>query len=275
MPSTLVHVALAGLVGTALLGRAFSRRAILLVLAVAVVPDLDAFVGPHRALGHTFLLPALLVGLLVVDLRVLGEESLVRRYGGRFGPRVAGVALVGLFVGGILPDLFTNGVNVFYPIHDAFYRVNGELLVSNQRGVVQTFVELGRGPVGTTESVHYATGVDPTPGEEPENVERVFYVLQSGTDLLLVLAGFGVVAGRLYETRADADGRPIDRRAAADGSGNSGSAVVTDGTVEREPGRARERSGGSVKSDPAHGRGVDGGETDGKDETGVDGGEGR
>jgi hypothetical protein len=254
MPSTLVHVALAGLVGTALLGRAFSRRAILLVLAVAVVPDLDAFVGPHRALGHTFLLPALLVGLLLVDLRVLGEESLVRRYGGPVGPRVAGVALVGLFVGGILPDLFTNGVNVFYPIHDAFYRVNGELLVSNQRGVVQTFVELGRGPVGTTESVHYATGVDPTPGAEPENVERVFYVLQSGTDLLLVLTGFGVVAGRLYETRHRARPRPDadGRRAAADGRGASGAAVETDGNVGRDR--------GPRDPDSTRGHGGDGGD---------------
>jgi hypothetical protein len=206
MPSTLVHVAIAGLVGTALLGSAFSRRAIVLVLAVAALPDLDAFVGPHRALGHTFLMPAVLALLLVVDLRGRGEKSLIRRLGGTTGPRVAAVAVVGLFVGGILPDLFTNGVNVLYPVHDAFYRVNGELLLSNQRGVVQTFVELGKGPVGTTESVHYSTGVDPTPGDEPENVERVFYVVQSGTQLLLVFLGFGVVAARLFE-----EGRGQDR----------------------------------------------------------------
>lgn len=256
MPSTLVHVAVAALVATALLGPAFGPRPLLLALVAATLPDLDAFAGPilpgaHRALGHTFLLPALLAAVLLAGARPGGW--LRARYGGR-GVRAAWVAVAALFVGGILPDLFTNGVNVFYPIHDAFYRVNGELLVSNQRGVVQTFVELGRGPVGTTESVHYATGVDPTPGAEPENVERVFYVLQSGTDLLLVLTGFGVVAGRLYETRHRARPRPDadGRRAAADGRGASGAAVETDGNVGRDR--------GPRDPDSTRGHGGDGGD---------------
>jgi hypothetical protein len=119
--------------------------------------------------------------------------------------RVAWVAVAALFVGGILPDLFTNGVNVLYPVHDAFYAVDGELLLSNQRGVVQTFVESGGAKVGTTETVHYSTGVDPTPGAEPEDVERRFYLVQSGLELLLVLAGLGVAAARLVETRRDAE----------------------------------------------------------------------
>jgi membrane-bound metal-dependent hydrolase YbcI (DUF457 family) len=198
VPSTLVHVAVAGLVGTALLADV-DRRSIAVVLAAAAVPDLDAFVGPfvagaHRAVGHTFLLPAALAVGLALDART--GDLLRARYGDR-GVRVAWVALVALFVGGILPDLFTNGVNVFYPVHDTFYRVNGELLVSNQRGVVQTFVELGGDGVGTTETVHYSTGVDPTPGGESGDVERRFFLVQSGFELLTVLLGGGLVVVRL------------------------------------------------------------------------------
>jgi len=213
MPSTLVHVAVAGLVGTALLGAAFDRRAIAVVLAAAALPDLDAFAGPvlpgaHRALLHTFLFPALLAAIVLWDARRTG--SVARRWWDDRGHRVAWVAVAGVLLGGILPDLFTNGVNVLYPVHDTFYRVNGELLLSNQRGLVQTFVELGKSGVGTTETVHYSTGVDPTPGAESANVERRFYVVQSGFELLTVLLGFGLVGVRLWDD--DRSGPGADER---------------------------------------------------------------
>jgi hypothetical protein len=80
--------------------------------------------------------------------------------------------------------------------------VNGELLLSNQRGVVQTFVELRPDqPAQTTETLHYSTGVDPTPGRESADVERVFPLATSGIQLLLVVAGFGTVALRLWLDR--------------------------------------------------------------------------
>jgi hypothetical protein len=199
VPSTLVHVAVAGLVGAALL-RVADGRGVAVVLAAAAVPDLDAFAGllvpgAHRAVGHTFLLPGLLAVGLALDARRSG--SLVRGRLGDRGVRVAWVAVVALFAGGILPDLFTNGVNVFYPVHDTFYAVNGELLLSNQRGLVQTFVELGGEGVGTTETVHYSTGVDPSPGAEEGPVERRFYVVQSGFEVLTVLLSATLLGARL------------------------------------------------------------------------------
>jgi hypothetical protein len=203
MPSTLVHVAMAGLVGTALLGQAFDRRAIAVVAAVTALPDLDAvaglyLTGAHRALLHTFLFPGLLAVVLAAETR--RPESLLRARVGDHGVRVAWVSVVALFVAGLLPDLFTNGVNVLYPVHDAFYTVNGELLVSNQRGVVQTFVDLSpSAPAPTTDQIHYSTVVDPQPGTEPVDVERTVYLVQSGWELLVVLAGVGVVTARLWE----------------------------------------------------------------------------
>jgi len=206
MPSTLVHVAVAGLVGTALLGRAFDRRAIAVVLLVATIPDLDAFAGlvlpgAHRALLHTSVLPALVGGLLWADGR--RQASVLRRRYGPRGVRVAWVALAGFVCGGLLPDLFTNGVNLLYPLHDAFYTVNGEALLSSQRGFVQTFVEIApAAPQPTTETIHYSTGVDPAPGAEPATVDRVFPLAASGFELLLVLLGAFTVAVRLWEVDA-------------------------------------------------------------------------
>lgn len=206
MPSTLVHVAVAVLVGAALLTDEFDRRSISVVAAAAVIPDLDTFVGlvvpgAHRALFHTLLLPTAVAGFLLVDAR-RGDESWIRRRYGRRGVRVAWVALAGLTFGGILPDLFTNGVNVFYPLHDAFYAVNGELLLSNQRGVVQTFVEVTPdAATRTTKNTHYWTGVDPTPGADPSSVERIFPVVESGTQLLLVLLAGVTLVTRGYRTR--------------------------------------------------------------------------
>jgi hypothetical protein len=117
---------------------------------------------------------------------------------------VFGVGILALLFGGIGPDLVTNGVNLLYPLQDSFVKVSGELFLSNQRGVVQTFVDLsqadgGGAVVGSTQTVHYSTGVDPSPGAEPENVERIFPVLSSGMELLVVGLSGTLVGGRLYQ----------------------------------------------------------------------------
>ena len=210
MPSTLVHIAVAGLLGVALLGDAFDRRAILTVMTIAAVPDLDTLLGlwlpgAHRAYLHTLVLPAALGVVVWWDVAVRSESTLRRRWGDA-GVRVAWVSLVGMILAHSLYDGVVNGVNLFWPLEDRFYDLSGELLYSTQRGLLQTFVDLtpGGGTVeGTTANTHYYTGVDPTRGAEPENVERIFHLIQSGERLLLTLAGFGVVAVRLW--RGDAE----------------------------------------------------------------------
>lgn len=219
MPSTLVHVAVGGLIGAALLTDEFDARAVALVLAAAAFPDLDTFlapfvVGAHRSLLHTLLVPAGLAVVLIYDTwttRVGARLSarhpafrpgrLRRRWGTR-GVRLAWVGLASLLIGGILPDLVTNGVNAFYPLHDAFYTVDGELVLSNQRGIVQTFVELSPEPdAPSTRERTYVTGVDPSAGEEPEDVERTFPVVTAGWQLLVVLTSACLLSVRLWESR--------------------------------------------------------------------------
>jgi len=205
MPSTVVHLAIGGIVAAALLGDEFDRRAVAVVLAATAVPDLDTFVGlvmqgAHRALLHTLVLPVATGAALTYDTRFRRRSRLHDRWGGR-GVRVAWVALAALLVGGILPDLMTNGVNAFYPLYDRFLTVDGELVLSNQRGVVQTFVDLTADPQRTTENTHYWTGVDPSQGTEPKNVERIFPVVRSGFQLLVVVLGVFTLGARFWDER--------------------------------------------------------------------------
>lgn len=223
MPSTVVHVALAGLVAAALLRDHLDWRALLVVVGAVVFIDLDVFVGwwfvgTHRAAFHTLLLPVLVAGLLLWDTRYRADSTTRRRFGIQ-GVRVGWVAVAAVVFGGIGPDLFFNGVNVLYPVHDQFYKLNGEVLLSDQRGFVQTFVDLSppeatpetepnEVAVGSTENIDdtYQTGVDPEPSEaggetDDTDVERVFPVVQSGQQALLVLTSVFVVGTRLVENR--------------------------------------------------------------------------
>jgi hypothetical protein len=213
MPSTVVHMAFAGLIGAALLGAAFDRRSVLVLFGAMIFADLDAFVGlvstvGHRTAFHTLLLPVGVAALLALDLS-RGERSLVLNRWGSRGVRIAWVTLVAYVAAAIGLDLFSaGGANPLWPIHDQFYVINGKVELSSQRGIVQTFVDLGEqtqqtdGPRprtrGSTQEVHVSTGVDPNQGAEPENVDRVFPVVRSGWQLLLLAVGTGVTAARFF-----------------------------------------------------------------------------
>lgn len=209
MVSTVVHVSFGALVAAALLYE-FDAKSLAVVCAFAAFPDVDTFLGVwfaggHRALLHTLLLPAALGTLVYWDAR--RAESWLRGKFGRRGPHVAAVGVVALTVGGILPDLMTNGVNLLYPVHDRFYTFSGKLELSSTEGVVQTFVDLGDdagggGTVGgTTENTHYYTGVDLERGPDPANAERVFPVVSSGMQLVVVLTALVAVVGRFREAK--------------------------------------------------------------------------
>lgn len=234
MPSTLVHLALAGLFAAALLGRAFRPRTLAVVLGAVVVVDLDVFlglralgplqvVGAHRAAFHTLLLPVALVAALLYDTRYRERSWLGERFGGD-GPHVAWVTVGAVAFAAIGPDLVTNGVNVLYPVHDQFYAFDGRMRLSDQRGVVQTFVNLstesggsggggGGGPNldidldrnarGSSQETQYRTGVNPDPGGEASepDPERVFLIVNSGLELLLLATGTVVTAAKLRLTR--------------------------------------------------------------------------
>lgn len=208
MPSTVVHLAVGALLAAALLGDEFDGHSLAVVLLVVAFPDLDTFVGvvlpgTHRAVLHTLLVPLGLAALVAYDTRIR-ERSVVRRYGRR-GVTVAWVSIAAYVLAAIGPDLFYNGVNLFYPVVDRFVDLSGELYLSSERGVVQTFWTTGgdggSSVAGTTADTHYRTGVDVARGTDPVDVERVFPVAMNGLQLLLILTALVVTPVRLWMAR--------------------------------------------------------------------------
>ncbi len=221
MAPTLVNAAFGALLAAALLGAAFDRRSAAIVVAAAILPDLDAVAslvipGATNALLHTVWIPIVVGGLVYWDTTRREGSWLRTRYGWR-GVRVAWVALAAFVVAGIGPELFgLAGVNLLYPVHDAYYLVAGRLVFSTQDGIVQTFVSLSAsGPgvlplesPGTTATYAIPTWVNPDgrPGLALGG-ERELYLVRTGWQAVVVAAGVAVTAIRFVGTeRSESNG---------------------------------------------------------------------
>lgn len=204
MPSTIVHAAVAGLIGAALLGAAFDRRALLVLVVVVAIPDLDSFIAlvstaGHRTSLHNLTIPVLAGAAWYLDVHVR-EESLLRSRWGGWGVRVAWVAICCYGLGHVMLDLTDGVANLFWPLQDQFYTLRGEMELSNQRGLVQTFRD-GDGfllfeTVGTSTETEVTTGVDPGQTTDGQTAERMFPLFGSGLELLVTLIGTVVIAAR-------------------------------------------------------------------------------
>ena len=211
MPSTIVHLAFAGLIAAALLGRAYDKRAVLVVLVAVAIIDLDSFVDlvapfGHRAVLHNLTIPLLAGAVVLIDVYGREESYLLDRWGW-WGFRLAWVTILCYAVAGVVLDLTDGVVNLFWPLHDQFYTLSGEIELSDQRGIVQTFVETGTDggsvptpeTVGTTENVEITTGVDPGEPAEPDtDPERVFPVIGAAWELVVFLTGTCMTVARFY-----------------------------------------------------------------------------
>ncbi|WP_066414453.1 metal-dependent hydrolase [Halorubrum aethiopicum] len=217
MVSSLVHAGFALVLAAGLLRGSYDRRALAVVLAIVVLPEADSLLGPvmpgaHRTVGHNFVFPAAVALLLYYDTRIR-EESLLRERVADRGVRVAWVALfVHVFAHLSLDWAHLQGVNVLWPLHDSFFRLEGELLWSSADGLVQTFVDVevdpetgdrrvDAGSTGTTQSVHVNNPIEPDDPEvlaEAETIDRRFPVAGRGWRLYLLGLGiFTVLARRL------------------------------------------------------------------------------
>lgn len=200
-------MAFAGMLAAAFLGAAYDRRAVLVVLAVTALPDLDSFVAlvstaGHRTVLHNFVVPAAAALALWADTRVRDRSLLRGRYGPR-GVRVAWVAIVAYAVAGVGLDMVSGSVNPLYPIHDQFYALEGKIELSDRRGVVQTFVETGGDGgvpapegLGSSREVNLSTGVDPDPDGSETDPERIFPIVRAGWQLLVLVVGTAVTLAR-------------------------------------------------------------------------------
>ncbi|WP_460923452.1 metal-dependent hydrolase [Salinarchaeum chitinilyticum] len=231
MVPTLVAAAIAALLAAALLGPAFDRRSLGIVVLAGVLPDFDAVVslvvyGATNAAFHTLLVPAIAGAVLYWDTNRRETSWLGQHYGWR-GIRIAWVALAAYLVAGIGLDLFSpEGVNLFYPVHDRFYAVTGRLVYSTEDGLVQTYLTIGGdgflavGSPGTTATHHVESWINPTPGTGLEpGVERRLPLVEQGWQAIVVIAAIVVLAIRAFGFgRTHGAGSASDRIADTDGA---------------------------------------------------------
>jgi hypothetical protein len=213
MPPTLVTVAVGALLGVALLGRAFDRRSLALVVLVAAIPDLDAVLslwihGATNAALHTTFIPA--AAALVVRWDTRRDASWLRDRYGWYGVRVAWVGIAVYAVAGIGLDLFNiSSAAILYPVSTRYFAVFGKLVLSTQEGVVQSYVLFGDGWLeyltqGTTETRHIETWVNPTPGtDNPPDVTRSIRLVDAGWQLVVVVTAVAAVPARVLVARRD------------------------------------------------------------------------
>ncbi|RAW45168.1 metal-dependent hydrolase [Halorubrum sp. 48-1-W] len=215
MVSTVVHAGFALVLTAGLLRGDYDRRALAVVLAVVVLPEADSFLGlvmsgAHRTVGHNFVFPAVAALLLYYDTRIR-ERSALRDAFAERGVRIAwAVVFVHVFAHVSLDWAHLDGVNVLWPLHDAFFRLDGELLWSTTDGFVQTFVDIDLDPetgsrrvdagsTGTTQSVHVNNPVepdDPVTLAASETIDRRFPIAGRGWRLYLVGLGLFTLAAR-------------------------------------------------------------------------------
>lgn len=204
MPSTLFHVAVGLLIGAAILGDTFDRRALVAVAVAAMLPDLDSFLalwfpGAHRAYLHNvfvFLLPA--AALLLLHRSAMMDRA--RQWWPGVG-QVLWTCVIVIAVAGIGLDALGSGVNLFFPVQDQYYHVTGNVMYSSQDGFRQTLLDVDRARIGSSETMYYATAIDTAPGPDPQHAERTVPVFENGLQVLMSLTAFAVVGYRIRRRR--------------------------------------------------------------------------
>ena len=117
MPNWAIHL-IVPLLALIILGRKEEYKYILLLLPLAVLPDIDTFAAQHRALLHNIFIPAILffIGVSIKKMRTAFI--------------IAGV----YFTSHVILDMFGGGVVLFYPVYNemAFIDASLEMSKTNQ-----------------------------------------------------------------------------------------------------------------------------------------------
>ncbi len=122
MPSWAVHL-IVPLLALLIMGRKEDHKYIMLLLPLAVLPDIDSFVTEHRALLHNIFVPAILVIL------------------GFFSKKIKSVFFIAAvyFASHVILDLFGGGVVIFYPFYNNMAFIDASLEMNRAYHLFWTF----------------------------------------------------------------------------------------------------------------------------------------
>lgn len=122
MPNWAIHL-IVPLLALLIVRKKEEWKYILLLLPLAVVPDLDTFLTQHRALLHNMFIP--------VVFFILGWK--LREY------RTVFIISAVYLTSHVILDMFGGGVVLFYPFYDRMAFVNASLSMEQPINIIWTF----------------------------------------------------------------------------------------------------------------------------------------
>lgn len=122
MPNWAIHL-IVPLLALLIVSRREDWKYILLLLPLAVVPDLDTFLTQHRALLHNMFIPVMFL--------ILGWK--LHEY------RTVFIITAVYFASHVVLDMFGGGVVLFYPFYDRMAFVNTSLSIEQPINIIWTF----------------------------------------------------------------------------------------------------------------------------------------
>ena len=121
MPNWAIHL-IVPLLALIILCRKEGHKYILLLLPLAVLPDIDTYAAQHRALLHNIFIPAL---LLFIGLSIKKMKAAFL---------IAGV----YFASHVILDMFGGGVLLFYPVYNEMAFIDASLEMSEKNQLLWT-----------------------------------------------------------------------------------------------------------------------------------------
>jgi membrane-bound metal-dependent hydrolase YbcI (DUF457 family) len=122
MPNWAIHL-IVPLLALLIVSRKEDWKYVLLLLPLAVVPDIDTFATQHRALLHNIFIPVILL-LFAWKLREYRNVLIISAV---------------YFASHVFLDMFGGGVVLFYPFYDRMAFVNASLMIDPSNFLIWTF----------------------------------------------------------------------------------------------------------------------------------------
>jgi hypothetical protein len=122
MPDWPIHL-IVPLLALLIVSRKEDQKYVLLLLPLAVVPDIDSLATQHRVLLHNIFIPLLLIlfSLIMKEKRTLFVIAAV------------------YFASHVFMDMFGGGVVLFYPVYNQMAFVDASLQMDHSNGLIWTF----------------------------------------------------------------------------------------------------------------------------------------
>lgn len=202
MASTVIHVSFAVIIACSLIPlEKFSYKSLIIVILPVALLDIDALAfvikeGLHRSLLHNIIIPTVIIVLIYYDLSISDESYIGNYYDKEYVMIISFTSYIAVIFAGIAIDFASNGVNLFWPLYDHFYTLDGQFVFSSEEGVIQTFTDTffnSNKQVRTTDNHVYKTPINPAPKSD-ETSPTIIHIAYTGWQVVIILTSITILS---------------------------------------------------------------------------------